>query len=141
MRAARHADHVSGLDLDGEDRPVLRVDVEDPASPTMNRTSSSSCQCSGVNLREHRVEARRRRRHVDDVRRDVAAARFELVDLHLYAARTSAAGAPGGNGPRLGPLVVDAEAAGTAGIRGFGDGAIFVGNSNERHTPLFSSSA
>ena len=55
----------------------------------MKRTSSSSCQCSAAELREHRVEARRVRLDVDDVGRDVAALRLELVDLVARRPRES----------------------------------------------------
>ena len=94
VRAARHADQIAGLDFDGEDRLPRRMDVKQPAAFDDEADFVLVVPVLGVELVEHHVEIRRVREDVDDVGGDVAALRFQLVDLRRVArASRASAGA------------------------------------------------
>jgi hypothetical protein len=80
----------------------------------------------GAEFREHGVQARCRRLHVDDIGGDVTAAGFELVDLGLVGGQDlRGCGAPAGTGTSGSVRSFDAAPAGNVRNSATGDGAIF----------------
>ena len=107
--AARDANQVSGLDLYREDRAVGRVNVEETTAFHDKANLVFVVPMLAAELRQHHVEIRRRRRHVDHVRGGVTAARLQFLNLvavrveHCFGIRIR------GNDPRgLPSLVRDA---------------------------------
>ena len=80
-RPARHADEVARLHLDREDRALPRMDVEDAPPLDDEPHLVLVVPVLAAELREHAVEAGRRRLHVDHVRGDVPALRLQSLDL------------------------------------------------------------
>ena len=81
VRAARDADKIAGFDFDRENRSGPRMDVEEPAPFDDETHFIFIVEVLAAELCEHHVQVRRVRLHVDDIGRDVPAARFQPVDL------------------------------------------------------------
>ena len=81
--AARHANQVARFDFDRDDRPAAfaRMDMKQAPAPDDEPYLVLVVPVLGAELREHRLEVGGRRGDVDDVGRDVAAPRFQLIDF------------------------------------------------------------
>ena len=90
MRAARHANQIAGFNFDGEHRPAVgRMNMKKPAALDNQADFVFVVPVLGAEFGEHRVEPRRRRVDVDDVRGHIAAARLQAGDLVVRTRRGS----------------------------------------------------
>src|SRR5688572_29812262 len=107
---AGYADQVAGFDFDGNHGLVCRMDVENPAAMDDEADLVFIVPVFPAEFCQHGVQPRCLRVHVNDIRRDVASARFQLFNFCRVRLEDFFGGGVGfGRVFRIPDLIIDAD--------------------------------